>query len=229
MRTSAIHSPDSEARLAERTLALGYTPRRWWGSIDTLFLLDRRLGDIVRSTREPMVGQMRLTWWHDALSRLDGGAPPPAEPVLVALNDTVLCHGVGGHELAAMIDGWEALLDGSTTDAPVLAAHARARGGTLFTLAGRLVSAGDEPLATTGEGWALADLAANLSDPAATALARTLAAERLDDIGSVRWSRPTRGLGALGLLARMDVAGDARPPGHPWRVARLLRHRLTGY
>ena len=217
-----------DPRLAERALALGYTPARWRPALDALFLLDRRLGDIVRSTREPMVGQMRLTWWHDALSRLEAGAPAPAEPALTALADAVLPGGVGGGELAAMIDGWEALLDGTVTDAAVLAGHARARGATLFVLAGRLAGAGGEPLAAAGEGWALADLAANLSDPVAAASARSLAAGRLAEIGAMRWSRATRGLGALALLARMDVAAEPRAPGHPARIGRLLVHRLTG-
>jgi phytoene synthase len=219
---------DGNPHAAERALALGYTPVRWRPALDALFLLDRRLGDIVRSTREPIVGQMRLTWWHDALGRLDAGAPAPAEPVLTALADAVLPHGVDGGELAVMIDGWEALLDGSPTDAATLTDHARARGATLFTLAGRLVGAGGEPLAAAGEGWALADLAANLSDPAATALARLLAAARLDAIVRTRWSRPVRGLGALALLAQMDVAAEPRAPGHPARIGRLLVHRLTG-
>lgn len=228
MTEPAYPVAEGDPRLAESTLALSYTPTRWRTSLDALFLLDRRLGDIVRSTREPMVGQMRLTWWHDALGRLGTGSPPPAEPVLAMLDAAVLPHGIGGVELAAMIDGWEALLDGPMTDAAVLTSHARARGSTLFELAGRLVGAGAEPLAAAGEGWALADLAANLSDPAATALARSLAVARLDGIGAMRWSRATRGLGALVLLARMDVAADMRMPGHPARVGRLLVHRLTG-
>ncbi len=49
---------EGDPRLAERALALGYTPARIRPALDALFLLDRRLGDIIRSTREPMVGQI---------------------------------------------------------------------------------------------------------------------------------------------------------------------------
>jgi phytoene synthase len=69
-----------EALAAERALAIGYAPADRRAGLATLFALDARLGDILRTTREPMVGQMRLTWWHAALSGL-GQDPPRAEPV----------------------------------------------------------------------------------------------------------------------------------------------------
>ena len=199
-----------DVRGAERALALGYTPAADRPAIAALFALDARLGDIVRTTREPMVGQMRLTWWHDALTRLDDG-PAPAEPVLAMLAADVLPRGVTGADLARMIDGWEALLEGPVGDPAMLAIYAEHRGALLFALAGCLVGAGRVPLAAAGAGWALADLAANLSDPAAIAAARRMASERLQDVTGLRWSRPGRGLGALALLARMDVADDPRP------------------
>ncbi|MFS0770938.1 squalene/phytoene synthase family protein [Sphingomonas sp. 1P08PE] len=220
-------SSPTDARTAERHLAIGYAPADARDGLAALIALDERLGAIVRSTREPMVGQMRLTWWHEALERLDD-APAPAEPVLADIAATVIGDTVKGRDVAAMIDGWEALLDGEVADDQVLATHARARGGQLFVLAGRLSGAGDEPLIAAGEGWALADVAANLSDPAAAMRAKLGARERLEEVFARRWSRPARGLGALTLIATMDVAPELRPPGHPLRLARLVLHRLTG-
>ncbi|RYD27134.1 MAG: hypothetical protein EOP89_05470, partial [Lysobacteraceae bacterium] len=57
-------------------------PRR--PAVEAVLALDRALGQILRTTREPMIGQMRLTWWHGALSDLDDKAPP-AQPVLQGL------------------------------------------------------------------------------------------------------------------------------------------------
>ena len=59
---------------------------------------------IVAAARDSTIGLMRLTWWADALERLDT-APPPAEPVLTGLALHVLPHGVRGRDLAAMVDG----------------------------------------------------------------------------------------------------------------------------
>lgn len=232
MTASATPSTTDEAategdpRLAERALALGYTPARWRPALDALFLLDRRLGDIVRSTREPMVGQMRLTWWYEALGALDR-QEPPAEPVLTGLAATVLPRGVNGGTLAAMIDGWEVLLDDPAPDDAALARYAAARGGVLFAAAAIVLGSEDARLATLGEGWALADLAVHLSDTAAADRAAAMARSRLDQDDGTRWPRALRPLAALGLLARSDLDGGL--PGSPSRIARLLALRLAGY
>jgi phytoene synthase len=204
-------------------LALGYARPRDREALAALFALDARLGGIVRGTREPMVGQMRLTWWHEALIGLERGSAP-AEPVLRALAATVIGRGVPGVDLAAMIDGWELLLDGPALADAVLVEFAERRGGRLFELAARLLGT-DEAVAGSGEGWALADLACHWSDDATARRAGVLAGERL---GRRRWNRAGRPLGALALLAAADVQGRSAP-GAPARVGRLLLHRLTGW
>lgn len=192
-------------------------------ALAALFALDERLGGIVRAARAPLVGQMRLTWWHDALTALDG-SPPPAEPVLEALARDALPRGVRGEALAGMIDGWEALLDEGALDEAALRLFARERGGHLFTAAARALGA-DDPVEVAGEGWALADLAAHWTDPAGVALSERMARERLKRAPR-RWSRAARPLGALTLLARADLSGSR--PGDPARVFGLLRLRFTG-
>lgn len=204
----------------ERALALSYAPADRRDALRALFALDDRLRAIVRRAREPTVGAMRLTWWADALERLDA-APPPAEPVLTALAVTVLPLGVTGVALAAMVDGWNRLLDPDELD---LAAYAAERGGRLFAAAAVVLGAEDERVAGVGEGWASAELT---RDRPAVAAARRLAAERLADAYRRPWPRALRPLGALGLLARFDLAGGTQA-GSPRRVARLLAHRLTG-
>ncbi len=208
----------NEALHAERALALSYAPADARGALNALFALDGALGAILRTTREPMVGQMRLTWWHEALTKLDT-APPPANPVLQGL--AALIPRVSGARLAGMIDGWEALLD-EPLDAGAMERFAAARGGGLFGAAGAVLGADHPRLPQAGEGWALADLARNLGDGEKAALARGLAAPRLAGAMRGRWPGRLRALGALVLLAR---EGE---PGSPGRVARLLWHRATG-
>jgi phytoene synthase len=202
-------------------LAAHGAPSRARDGLCALFALDTRLGTILRATREPLLGQMRLTWWHDALRALDY-SPAPAEPILAALAAEVLPNGVSGHQLAGQIDGWEALLDDLDEDA--MTRFAAARGGNLFKAAAALLRAGDANIALAGEGWALADLAANLSDPAAAERARLLAADRFRGVFSPRWSRAGRPLGAMALMAEADMTGRSDAS----RLVRLLRHRMTG-
>ncbi|MEG3178492.1 squalene/phytoene synthase family protein [Sphingomonas sp. RB3P16] len=215
----------------ERALALSYAPPARQAALAALFALDDTLAQVLRTTREPLVGQMRLTWWHEALSALDQ-APPPAQPVLQALAATVLPRGVRGADLAGMIDGWEALLEAEPIGDDAMLAHARARGAGLFAVAGvALGGAPADPVAAAGEGWALADLARHLRDRAAADRAVALATRALAPIATARWSRAGRALGALALSARMDLAVPLDQPiahGAPRRVARLALHRLTG-
>ncbi len=214
----------------ESVLALGYARPALRPALAALFELDATLAAVLRTTREPLVGQMRLTWWHEALTRLDS-APPPAEPVLVALAATVLPHGVTGARLATMIDGWEELLDEDLAHEAMIG-FAERRGAGLFGIAGTLLGAhADDPLAAAGTGWALVDLARHLRDPRAGERALSAAGSFLGAATGMRWSRETRALGALTHLALLDASvplDRPLPVGSPHRVARLAWHRLTG-
>ena len=86
----------------EQRLALAYAPVVAQPLFAGLFALDTRLAGIVRTAREPMLAQLRLAWWRDRLGQ--GGGQ--AEPVLAALAP------LQGRDadLAALADGWEALL-----------------------------------------------------------------------------------------------------------------------
>lgn len=202
----------------ERMLALGYVPEKAREPIAALFALDATLAKLALGTREPMVAQLRLTWWFEALEAL-GQGPVPPQPILRAL----VAAGADGPELAKMADGWERLL--SAPDTGDLRDFAGARGG-LFGEAARLAGAADATEAA-GRGWALADLARITADPALAEQARAMAAPLLVAAAGQQWSARGRFLGALVHVARADLTG-AQPSGAPRRVARLAWHRLTG-
>lgn len=213
----------------ERGLILAYAPAAGREALAALLALDDALALLVRTTREPALGQIRLAWWREALERLDH-APPPPEPVLQRLAAEVLPKGVSGAALAELAGGWDALIE-ERLDPAALARFAEGR-GRLFDLAGRVLgAAASDPLSEAGQGWALADLARNLSNPAEAGEARALAVPLLAAAAGARWSRNGRPLGALAHLARRDLAvphGTPPPTGSPGRVGRLLWHRLTG-
>lgn len=230
MVNGAVTIARHEGAASERLLAQSYAPAQARPGVAALFALDDLLGQILRTTREPVVGQMRLTWWHEALTRLDT-APPPAEPVLRALAAEVLPHGVTGARLAGMIDAWEMLLDADTPDDATLEGYA-ARGVILFGAIGTVLGArpGD-PVAPAGRGWALADLARHVGDEAVASRAGALAGTALAAATTAKWSRAARTLGALAHLARMDLAVPPGQPirwGAPGRVGRLIYHRISG-
>ncbi|HSI16439.1 MAG TPA: squalene/phytoene synthase family protein [Sphingomonas sp.] len=217
--TSSAHEADPE-----RALILTYAAPARRDALAALLALDDALAQLLRTTREPAIGQIRLAWWRERLEALDAG-PPPAEPVLLGL----AASGVPGASLVPVVDGWEVLIE-EQLDAGALARFGEGR-GALFVAAGKALGAVGDPLAPAGQGWALADLARHLGDDTEAAEARAMAAPLLQAATAARWSREGRALGAMAHLARRDLAlapGEVAPVGSPLRVARLAWHRLTG-
>ncbi|MDR6116331.1 MULTISPECIES: squalene/phytoene synthase family protein [unclassified Sphingomonas] len=218
--------PAIEAVMREQALAVGYAPAAAREGFAALLDVDHQLASILQSTTEPMIGQMRLTWWYEALEKLDR-EPAPAHPVLQRLAASVLPAGVLGADLAPMIEGWEALLDdGEALDDERVTRHAQARGGVLFASIGRLLGGeGWEPL---GVAWAKADLAGHISDKPLADRMGAQALGELDTALSPKRARGARGLSGLSVLAREGLRHPDRLPGHPLRAARLAWHGLTG-
>ena len=211
----------------ERALAITHAPAATHAALTALFALDEKMGGVVASTSEPMIGLMRLAWWREALEKLDSDRAP-AEPLLKDIAAHILPTGVSGAALGAIEDGWAALLDGEPDEAAV-ARHGRERGRALFACAATILGAHDDRIAAAGEGWALADLAHRHSAVAVRAMAREQGRAVLAGLPRRAWPKRARPLAMLAMLARRDVAGDsARLQGSPQRMIRMLALRLTG-
>lgn len=198
MVVPALSDPD-------RALALPYVAAAARDAVHAIWALDEALGRIVAGTTEPMIGQMRMTWWHDRLSALDRGERA-AEPVLIALAAAVDAKRVTGAALAALVAGWELLLEPSPIDGAALGAYAAGRGGTLFALTCAAM-ARMEDVGNAGSGWAAMDLARRCDDAELASRARALAARDLS--GPLPRTRPLR---ILATLARGDAARTAGVP-----------------
>jgi phytoene synthase len=191
-----------------------------------LFVLDLRLAAVADRGGEPAAAMLRLAWWRDALTALDVTAAP-AEPMLQAIVRLLISQGVPGASLARIAEGWLALVEDDEAGQAAIDEHAAERGGTLFTIAGRLCGVENDRLEQAGAGWALAERAGHEADPARAARLATAARAYFADLGMARWPRRLRALGTLVALARHDLERTGRRS----RVARLLRalrHRITG-
>ncbi|WP_448502115.1 squalene/phytoene synthase family protein [Sphingomonas sp.] len=220
----------TEARAAERRLILGYAPAGQRPAVAALFELDEILASILRTTTEPAIAQMRLAWWHDALSALDD-TPPRKVPVLEALAARVLPGGTTGAELASLVEGWDILVEEDLAVADTRRRHAEAR-ARLFVFAAIMLGESGHDVGPAGRGWALADLAGHVDD---AKLSRAAAAEALihaDAALANRWPRELRTLGAMAHQARMDARcwarGERPPVATPGRVLCLAWHRMSG-
>lgn len=217
---------------AELALACAYVPAARRGAVEALWALDATLGGLLRGKREPMIAQMRLTWWHEALSRLDT-VPPPPQPLLMTLAERALPIGVQGVALARMIDGWEELLDPDPLGEEALARYASGRGEVLFAALATVLGVSAEGVGQAGRGWALVDLAWYASDPELRAAAAAMAGPLLREALGRRWPGKARPLGMLARLALADTLliaqGKPRRQGSPRRILAMARHALTGW
>lgn len=128
-------------------LALAYARADLRAPFAVLLEIDARLADVVARTREPIIGQMKLAWWRDAVAA-PPGERPKGEPLIARLNDCQADRLQNG--IVALIDAWEHLLvDGNTK------LFAEQRGTAVFSTYARWVSA-REDMAALGTAWALA-------------------------------------------------------------------------
>lgn len=163
-----------------------------------LLALDTRLAQVVRETREPMLGQIRMAWWRDRLSE-PAAQRPRGEPLLALL-------GEDGARLVPLVDGWEAMLGEAPLPREALAQFAE---GRAQAVAGLDAAAPDA--ARLARRWALADLALRLSHPEERRhAADLLAAQGADRIRLPRVMRPLtvlHGLAMRELRRGQEAAG----------------------
>jgi phytoene synthase len=191
-----VDDPLLDSLPAVQRVALAYAPRRSRSAWLGLLALDTRLAQLVRDTREPMLGQIRLAWWRERLVE----APekrPKGEPLLALL-------GANSERLVPLVDAWEAMLGEAPLPPDTLAAFAVGRARAIAALAAALGHpAAAEDSARVGRSWALADLASRLSHPQEREHVAELIA--VDDQRAPRLPREMRPLVVLHGLAIRDL------------------------
>ncbi len=214
----------------DRYLATLYAPVAVRPALFALHALDLELAKVVATTTEPMLGEIRLAWWRESLTKLDT-APPPAQPVLAALATHALPLGVKGQALEPMEDAFLALLLEERLAGRALDDHLDRRGGTLFGACATALGVAQASARALGRVWALGQLVRPgiKAPPVDPDDARRIAAAP----PPAKLAPPLRPLAALAGFAAADVAralGSRRPatPGSAGRQARLLWRVATG-
>ena len=199
-------------------VALGYA-RAGKPALTALFALDLHCAGVVRRTTEPMLAQMRLAWWRDALL-LPVNDRPRGEPLLESLS--VWEQEAGA--LANMVSAWEHLVGDDPLDPATALAFARSRAEGFAGFA-RLAGAPDhaDSALRGGVRWALADLASHVSTGPDREAALRAAAGADDD--ARRLPPVLRPLAVLFGLAERSLARGGEPLLQS-RVAALLAFRL---
>jgi phytoene synthase len=124
-----------------------------------LYAFNYELSRAAEVASQPLIGEMRLAWWREALEEIAEGRPVRRHPAAMALAGAMRGRGLPREDLEALIDGrlrelapWP-LGEDEVTD------YLDATAGCLMTLAARAL-AGEPPpdLRPLGRAWGLAGL-----------------------------------------------------------------------
>jgi phytoene synthase len=204
-RRAAMDAANDHHLPPEAELAIAWSAPKLRAPLTTALQLDRRLARIVARTTEPMLGQMRLAWWREAL-----GKPVSERPRGDAVLDAIGVHWEGRESaLVAMVDGWEVLVTAETIGIEEARVLGMGRGTFFAALDQRDDRAGQDRLAAAGYRWALADAAAAVSSSGERAVLVSVGLARAHIGGS--FPRDLRGLAVLEALALRSLKRGGQP------------------
>jgi phytoene synthase len=184
-----------------------------------LYAFDHELWRARRAASSPLMAEIRLAWWREALDEIYSGAPVRAHPTATALASAVGRRRLARAPLDSMVDGAVEALELAELDQAACERWAGAVEGALAALAAQILDPASPAGAASGAGraWGLALLGrAGLAPPATLAgpLRDALAAAMRD----ARSLSPAAFPAALpARLARFDLAGR-----HPGAIGRRL-------
>jgi phytoene synthase len=143
-------------------------PDRWLSSrfiarpaaradVVTLYAYDHELGRAPKVASNALMGEIRLTWWREALDEIFSDKPVRHHPTAQALAAVVARHNLAREPLETMIDARYRELDTAPMSEGEVLDWARDTGGLAAQLAAQVLDSGtDAKMALAGgSAWAL--------------------------------------------------------------------------
>jgi len=143
----------------ERFLAALTAPADRRRPLYALIAFNQEIARARAAVSEPLIGQIRLQWWQDALDRVYAGGPGPAHEVALPLAETIRAHDLPAEPFRRLIEGRRRDLDDEPpADLAQLEDYARETAAPLARLMLRVLGCEDRA-ASAGDGvataWAL--------------------------------------------------------------------------
>jgi phytoene synthase len=136
-KTVRRHDPD-------RYLSTLFAPPEQRPYLFALYAFNYEIARVAESVREPMMAEIRLQWWREAVEGAKAGTPR-SHNVAVALADTFAASAIPAAPFEALIDARSLDAAAETfADLPALEAYLDASSGGLVRLAARLLGASGE-------------------------------------------------------------------------------------
>ena len=125
-----------------------------------LYALNHELARVAETVREPLMGEIRLAWWREALDEIFAGGPVRRHPVTDALASAIRRRNLARAPLEAMVEARFADLEPETlADEAALRAYVDGTAGALMALAIAAAGGGDaHDLRPIAWAWGLAGL-----------------------------------------------------------------------
>ncbi len=193
-----------------------------------LYAYDHELARALKAASTPLLAEIRLTWWREALDEMFGGRPVRRHPVAEALADAVRRWDLPRVPLEAMIDGQIEAVEVERFDEATAIAWADAVEGSAARLALAILDAGAAPAAAAPAGrvWGLALLlrsgrasVESIAAPLRQSLSEARIAARGLSVAALPAALPAR-------LARFDLRSGGAGPVR--RRLSLLSASLSG-
>jgi NADH dehydrogenase [ubiquinone] 1 alpha subcomplex assembly factor 6 len=147
---------------SDRYLAALFAPDRLRPHLFALHAFNYEVAKTADSVSQPVMGQIRLQWWREAVEEIYASRAPRRHEVVQALAETVAARDLPRELFDALIDAREDDLDEAPfSDWPSLEAYADATSGNIMRLAARILGAGavlDETAREAAIAYALAGL-----------------------------------------------------------------------
>lgn len=125
----------------DRFLAALFAPAADRAGLYPIYAFDLEIAAVARRVREPMTGEIRLRWWHDALS---GETEAAGHPVVQALLETMAERGIDrALALSAIEARRRALYDENEPDEAEFELSASQSAGAIFRMAALALQAPD--------------------------------------------------------------------------------------
>jgi phytoene synthase len=122
-----------------------------------LWSFDHELGRAERASSNPLIAEIRLAWWREALDEIFDGRVVRRHPTAQALSEAVVRRNLDRSLLQTMIDGRVEVLGLGVLNLEQATLWARAVGGQGAVLAARILDpdAPSEAAAPAGELWGM--------------------------------------------------------------------------
>jgi len=151
-----VRRADSDRWLASRFI----TDPAARADVIALYAFNHELARIAESVREPLMGEIRLTWWREALDEIFAGATPRRHPVVDALALVIRRRNLARAPFEAMVEArFSDLEPDALADDAALEGYIDATAGALMALSVAVVAGAEaHAVRPAARAWGLAGL-----------------------------------------------------------------------